>query len=101
MIPDDPAIRRIRARHNDIPQDPLFDIDNKVTAEPTKRAPAAKAVRQQQCPECKREKVGVIRVTDEVFQPHFVLRDHTKRTYGGHTFKCPGSGMEMGEHLPL
>ena len=96
MIPDDPAIRKIRSRHSDIPQDPLFDINDKRSEEPTKKAATPKIVARVKCPVCHQEKIGVIRALDDTFRTHYILREHYRITMSGHRFVCAGSGSEQG-----
>lgn len=91
----DPVYDRIKARHNDIPQDPLpLDVPEPVAVKPdtveSKPRPA-RSVRFAMCPKCRADKeTGVIRRPDgsEVF------RDHNKTIGKGVRIPCPGSGLE-------
>jgi hypothetical protein len=91
---DDKTYELIKARHPDIPQDPLpLDmpeqpaLDRPAVSESKPRP--AKSVRFATCPKCLADKeIGVVRSADgsEVF------RDHNKTIGKGVRVLCPGSG---------
>lgn len=90
-------LERIRRRHPNIPQDPLFEMpedtsSGNIDGEKTRKI---KSTRTAFCPHCcgpnqSNEKIGVIRVstTREVF------RDHDKFTVNGRRIPCLGSGTD-------
>jgi len=88
---NDRDLERIKARHPDIPQDPLpVDWPDAIPKRRPWRAPkAAASVRFATCPKClANREIGVIRLPDgaEVF------RDHNKVIGKGVRVQCPGSG---------
>jgi hypothetical protein len=93
----DPITEKIRRRHDDIPQDALFEMDEKRSEEPQNKVAKPKVVGRKKCPVCNNEKVGVIRVLDDQFHPHFVLNKHDRVTRGSHRWLCGGTGLEVGE----
>lgn len=94
----DPITERIRRRHDDIPQDGLFEAPELAHApEPQKKVAKPKVVMRVTCPVCDAKKVGVIRVLDDSFRPHYVINPHDRVTLRGHRFPCAGSGSEIEE----
>lgn len=92
----DPITERIRRRHADIPQDGLFEAPQAAQSEePQKKVAKPKIVLRVTCPICHHEKVGVIRVLDDAFRPHFVITAHDRVTLRGHRFPCAGTGTEI------
>jgi hypothetical protein len=91
----DPITEKIRRRHDDIPQDGLFEIADKRSEEPQNKVAKPKVVGHQKCPVCGHEKVAVIRVLDDEFRPHRVLKAHDRVTQRGHRFPCKGTGTEI------
>jgi hypothetical protein len=90
---DPKAYEQIKARHSDIPQDPLpIELPEQpvpvATTSESKPRPA-KSVRFASCPKCLTDKeIAVVRSADgsEVF------RDHNKTIGKNVRVRCPGSG---------
>lgn len=86
---------QVREKFSDIPQDGLFEMADKRSEEPQNKVAKPKVVGHTECPECGKEKVGVIRVLDDEFRPHLVLKAHDRVTRSGHRFPCKGTGTEV------
>ncbi|HTF53660.1 MAG TPA: hypothetical protein VK735_39960 [Pseudonocardia sp.] len=97
---DDPAMKRIRKKFEDLEQDGLFEIEQtaKQSGELNRKAAKPKTIRSEKCDLCNKEKVGVIRVLDDEHRPHFILKDHEVKFGRANYRKCKGSGVEVGEH---
>lgn len=102
MADRDATERRIAARHNDIPQEPLFGLPpagyDVGTDRKAERPKSQKSIRTAVCPKCNVSAsgpIGVIRVFDQdAKREREIFRDHNKFTRSGGRIPCSGSGQE-------
>jgi hypothetical protein len=82
-----PLDRRVAVRHDDIPQDALFDIEAAGDHSEKPRRRYEKSVGKGTCPSCGHDEVGQVRVAVGL-----AWRDHYRSTIGGARLRCSGSG---------
>lgn len=84
----------VRARHSDIPQDALFDIDPPQSSGERPRARTLKRVGVGPCPVCKADEISHVMSNGQV-----VYRAHWRRTIKGAAMLCGGSGAGVADDV--